>query len=118
TSPVAEALPRSGIREVMEIASAMEGVIHLEVGEPSFNTPAHIIDAAMRAAHDGVTKYTANAGLPGIRAAVAAKSTAEWGRPVSPDQVMVMAGAVNAINVMVQALAAEGDEVLVPDPGW
>ncbi len=47
-SPLATALPRSGIREVMELAAKLDGVIHLEVGEPSFGTPAHIVEAATR----------------------------------------------------------------------
>ena len=54
------AMPRSGIREVMDLAGARHGVLHLEVGEPDFPTPAHIVEAAARAAADGYTKYTAN----------------------------------------------------------
>src|SRR5215213_9906786 len=65
-SALAQALPRSGIREVMDLARQMDDVIVLVVGEPSFNTTAHIIDAAAKAAHGGTTKYTPNAGLPGI----------------------------------------------------
>ena len=115
---VAVALPRSGIREVMELASTMDGVIHLEVGEPSFRTPDHIIDAAMAAAREGRTRYTPNLGLPGVRHAVADRYAARWGRPVGIEQVLVGAGAVNAIAATVFALCEEGDEVLVPDPGW
>src|SRR5688500_14483719 len=70
-SALAQALPRSGIREVMDLARQMDDVIVLVVGEPSFNTPPHIIDAAAEAAHAGTTKYTPNAGLPGLRSAVA-----------------------------------------------
>ena len=64
-STLAQALPRSGIREVMDLARQMDDVIVLVVGEPSFNTPAHIIDAAAKAAHEGTTKYTPNAGSAG-----------------------------------------------------
>ncbi|HEX5499731.1 MAG TPA: aminotransferase class I/II-fold pyridoxal phosphate-dependent enzyme, partial [Thermomicrobiales bacterium] len=96
-SRVAASLPRSGIREVMELASKRDGVIHLEVGEPSFNTPEHIIAAAFAAAQAGRTKYTPNAGLPSVRAAVAERYAARWGRPVAPEQALVTAGAVNAI---------------------
>ena len=70
-STLAESLPRSGIRAVMEIASQMENVIHLEVGEPSFTTPAHIIDAAAHDAHAGFTRYTSNFGIPSLRQAIA-----------------------------------------------
>ena len=71
-SSVAQALPKSGIREVKALADQMQNVIHLEVGEPSFNTPAHIIDAAFEAAGRGETKYTSNYGTPKLRKAIAA----------------------------------------------
>src|ERR687895_603162 len=61
-SALAQGLPRSGIREVMDLARQMDDVIVLVVGEPSFNTPAHIIDAAAVAAHGGTTKYAADEG--------------------------------------------------------
>lgn len=117
-SRLAESLPRSGIREVMELASRLENVIHLEVGEPSFNTPAHIIEAASKDAYAGYTKYTANAGLPSLRRCLAEHYSTAWGRPVQPDQVLISAGAVNAIMATLGAVLDEGDEVLIPDPGW
>jgi aspartate/methionine/tyrosine aminotransferase len=117
-SALAQALPRSGIREVMDLARQMDDVIVLVVGEPSFNTPSHIIDAAANAAHHGTTKYTPNAGLPGLRAAVAERYTRKFGRPVTPNEVLVTAGAVNALAAIVAGIAEEGDEILVPDPGW
>src|SRR5919112_293208 len=83
-SALAQALPRWGIREVMDLARQMDDVIVLVVGEPSFNTPGHIIDAAARAAHSGTTKYTPNAGLPGIRSAVAERYTRKFGRSIAP----------------------------------
>jgi aspartate/methionine/tyrosine aminotransferase len=116
-SALAQALPRSGIREVMDLARQMDDVIILVVGEPSFNTPAHIIDAAAKAAHAGTTKYTPNAGLPGVRAAVAERYTRKFGRAVTSGEVLVTAGAVNALAVIVAAIAEEGDEILIPDPG-
>ncbi len=117
-SQLIDAMPRSGIREVMDLAATLDGVIHLEVGEPSFNTPAHIIEAAFADARAGYTKYTPNAGLPSLRRAIAERYAAAWGRPVDPGQVLVAAGGVNALAATVLALAEEGDEVLVPDPGW
>src|SRR3954452_11184868 len=83
-STLAQALPRSGIREVMDLARQMDDVIVLVVGEPSFNTADHIIDASAKAAHEGTTKYTPNAGLPGLRAAVAERYSRKWGRTVTP----------------------------------
>jgi len=117
-STLAQALPRSGIREVMDLARQMDDVIVLVVGEPSFNTADHIIDASAKAARAGTTKYTPNAGLPGLRAAVAERYSRKWGRTVSPGEVLVTAGAVNALAAIVAGIAEEGDEILVPDPGW
>jgi aspartate/methionine/tyrosine aminotransferase len=117
-SRLADSLPRSGIREVMELAGKLDGVIHLEVGEPSFGTPAHIVEAAFAAARSGSTKYTPNAGIWSVRQTVAERYAAAWVRPVAPEQVLVTAGAVNAIMTTLAAIADEGDEVLVPDPGW
>ena len=116
-SALAQALPRSGIREVMDLARQMDDVIVLVVGEPSFNTPPHIIDAAAEAAHSGTTKYTPNAGLPGIRAAVAERYTRKFGRPVTSAEVLVTAGAVNALAAIVAGIAEEGDEILIPIRG-
>jgi len=117
-STLAGSLPRSGIRAVMEIASQMENVIHLEVGEPSFTTPRHIIDAAASDARDGFTKYTSNFGMMSLRQAIAAHYSTFWSRPVNPDQVLVSAGGINAIMSSINALVQDGDEVLIPDPGW
>src|SRR4051794_11373901 len=112
------ALPRSGIREVMDLAATREGVIHLEVGEPSFATPGHIVAAAAAAPGEGYTRYTANAGLPSLRAAIAERYAAAWGRRVTPAQVLVTAGGVNALTATILTLIEGGDEVLLPDPGW
>jgi aspartate aminotransferase/aminotransferase len=117
-SDLVAAMPRSGIRAVMEVAARTEGVIHLEVGEPSFRTPDHIVEAAFAAARAGHTRYTANAGLPELRRAVAARTAARWERPVDAAEVFVGSGAVNAIAAMLFTLVVEGDEVLLPDPGW
>jgi aspartate aminotransferase len=64
-------MPRSAIREIMALASGRPNVIHLEVGEPDFSTPRHIIDAAFEAARAGWTKYSPNAGLQTLRELVA-----------------------------------------------
>lgn len=117
-SSVAESLPRSGIREVMALASQMQNVIHLEVGEPSFNTPAHIIDAAFEAAGRGETKYTSNYGTPRLRQAIADKYSADWGVEVAIDRVLASTGGVNAIAAITLAIVEPDDEILVPDPGW
>jgi aspartate aminotransferase/aminotransferase len=114
----AVAMPRSGIREVMELAAGKDGLIKLHVGEPSFRTPLHIIEAALQAAKDGHTRYTANAGTAELRAAVAARYSPRYGYEISPEEVLVGAGAVNVIAAVLFSLIADGDEVLAPDPGW
>ena len=62
-SKAVSSLPRSGIREIMELALTVPGTIRLEVGEPNFDTPVHIQEAATKAAAEGFTKYTSNAGI-------------------------------------------------------
>ncbi len=112
-------MPRSGIREFMEIASKLEDVIHLEAGEPDFVTPAPIIDAAFEAARGGFTKYTSNAGFPSLREALARKVREQNGLVgVTAENIVLTPGSVGALATGVLAVANPGDEVLVPDPGW
>jgi aspartate aminotransferase len=111
-------MPRSGIREIMDLAWATPGVIHLEVGEPNFPTPPHVIEAADRAAREGYTRYTPNAGLPQLREALAEKLRRRNGIPIEPGQVVVTHGAVEALFTSLLALLEPGDEILLPDPGW
>jgi aspartate aminotransferase len=112
------AMPRSGIREVMDLARDRDGVLHLEVGEPDFATPPHIVEAGARALRDGHTKYTANAGTASLREAVAAKLARVNGLEVGADQVVVTHGAVNALLTALLVLVEPGEGILVPDPGW
>jgi hypothetical protein len=80
----ATGLPHQAIREVMELAWRRPDAIHLEVGEPGFPTPPHIVEAAARAARDGHTKYTPNAGIVPLREALAEKAGRVNGWPRSP----------------------------------
>lgn len=112
-------LPRSGIREVMDLAWAMDGpVIGLHVGEPSFATPEHVLDGARRALAEGATRYVSNAGIPPLRAALAEKLARVNGLPARPEQVIVTNGGMEALFVSLAAVTSEGDEVLLPDPGY
>lgn len=115
-------LTRSGIRAVMELAAERERqgerVLHLEVGQPDFPTPAHIIDAVAKAMRDGLAGYTPNAGIPSLREAVANRVTRRSGREVSPACVCITSGAVMALMLALMSVVEPGDEVLVPDPGW
>lgn len=111
-------MQRSGIRQVMDLAWATPGVIHLEVGEPDFPTPAHISEAAIRAIHDGETRYTPNAGVGQLREALADKVARRNAIPASSENVVVAAGAVEAIFASMLCMLDPGDEILLPDPGW
>ena len=114
----AAGMPRSAIREIMALAAGRSDVIHLEVGEPDFSTPKHIIDAAFAAAHAGWTKYSSNAGLPALRQIVAEHAGRAHGQPVAAEQVIITTGAIGALYSALMAAMDPGDEVLIPDPGW
>ncbi|MHB8490202.1 MAG: pyridoxal phosphate-dependent aminotransferase [Candidatus Dormibacteria bacterium] len=111
-------MPRSGIREVMELAGTMEDVIHLEVGEPDFATPAEVISAATNAAVEGFTKYSPNAGFMSLRRAVAERLMAAGRQDVTPEHIVITPGAVCALATAIFAIVNPGEDVLVPDPGW
>ena len=109
---------RSGIRQIMDLAAAREDVLHLEVGQPDFATPAHIIEAGCAAARSGYTTYTANKGLPEVRASIAAKLKRVNGIEAAADDIVITAGAVNALMEVLTTLVSPGDTILIPDPGW
>jgi aspartate aminotransferase len=93
-------------------------VIHLEIGEPDFDTPASIRDAAKRALDDGFTHYPPFLGLPALREAIAADASARKGISVGADRVVVTPGAKPIMYYAMLALVEPGDEVIVPDPGF
>jgi aspartate/methionine/tyrosine aminotransferase len=111
-------MPRSGIREIMDLAALRPDTLHLEVGQPDFATPQHIIDAACHAAATGYTGYTANRGLLEVRETIADKLLRENGIRTSPDNIVITCGAVNALFESLAALVSPGGAVLLPDPGW
>jgi aspartate aminotransferase len=111
-------MPVSRIREIMELAWEKPEVIHLEVGEPDFPTPEHVVEAAYEAARTGHTRYAPNAGLPELREALADKVTRRNGYEARPDQVVVTQGGIQALYLALLALLEPGDEVLLPDPAW
>jgi aspartate aminotransferase len=93
-------------------------VVSFSAGEPDFDTPAHIKEAAKRALDAGATKYTAVEGMPKLRAAAAAWFARAHGLTVSAGEVMVTAGAKHAIHHAFHALLNPGDEVILPAPCW
>jgi aspartate/methionine/tyrosine aminotransferase len=108
--------------EVLARAKALEAtgrrVIHLEIGEPDFATPAHIVEAGVRALRDGHTHYCPAAGLPQLREACAAHLSAHRGLDVDPGRVVVAPGAKPFLYFGVLATCNPGDEVIYPNPGF
>ncbi|MGI6643809.1 MAG: pyridoxal phosphate-dependent aminotransferase [Bacillota bacterium] len=111
-------IPGSGIRKIFDAATGITGVIHLEVGDPDFRTPSHIIEAAHRAAMRGDTHYAPSAGKPRLREAIAAKLMSENGIKCEPSQIIVTVGAVGAVASALLSVLDPGDEVMVTDPYW
>ena len=108
--------------EVLAKARALEAkgrhVVHLEIGEPDFDTPANIVAAAQKALADGFTHYGPSPGLPVLREAVAEDFNARRKLAVSPEQVVVYPGAKPVMFFMFLALLEEGDEAIYPNPGF
>ena len=111
-------MPSSGIRRIMGLSEEVEGCIHLEVGQPDFRTPEHILEAVSQAAKDGFTSYTYSAGIRELREAIVEKVRDRNGVDITIDNVVVSPGAVCSMFTTMLALAEAGDEVLLPDPGW
>jgi len=93
-------------------------VIHLEIGEPDFDTPSHIVDAAKSALDEGYTNYGPPVGLPELRESIASYISSTRNISVTPDQVVVTPGAKPIMFYTIVALAEPGDEVIFPDPGF
>ena len=109
----------SGIREIGNLAIKTPGAIRLEVGQPDFPTPPHIVEAAKRAMDEGWTGYTATAGLHSLRERISAKLKRVNGITADPEtEITIGPGGVGAIAALIGALCEPGDEVLLPDPGW
>lgn len=117
-SKLATDYPASGIRRMFELAAGSDDAIRFTVGEPDFDTPAHVGAAAKAALDAHLTRYVSNSGIPELRQAIAANRTAAWGRPIGAESVLVTIGGMEALLLALQAVVNPGDEVLVPDPGY
>jgi aspartate/methionine/tyrosine aminotransferase len=125
TATLARSLERLGTETAFEVlarARALEQagrrIIHLEIGEPDFPTPPHVIDAAAKALRDGHTHYCQAPGLPALRAACAAHLSRHRGLEIDPERVVVAPGAKLFLLFGVLATCDPGDEVIYPDPGF
>ena len=118
----AERLGTEGAFSVLARAKELErqgrDVIHLEIGEPDFDTPAHISESAWAAIRSGATHYCPSAGLPELREVAAAHLAASRGIEVEPERVLVATGAKPFLFFGVLATCEPGDEVVYPDPGF
>jgi aspartate aminotransferase len=98
--------------------AAGEDVVGFGAGEPDFDTPQHIKDAAAKALADGFTKYTPAAGIPELREAIANKHKKENGLAYKPSQIIVSCGGKHSCYNVILATCEEGDEVIIPAPYW
>ena len=108
--------------EVMERAWALEAagrhIVHLEVGEPDFGTPAPVVEAATRAIADGRVRYTSSLGIPPLREAISGYYAMRFGLAVPARRIVVTTGASGALLLALAATVEGGDEVLLTDPGY
>src|SRR6266550_1874248 len=108
--------------EVSARARALEAagrdIIHLQIGEPDFDTPANAREAAKKALDEGATHYAPYPGIPALREAIADDAQARKGFPVTPDRVFVTVGGKGVMLYAILGLVDPGDEVIVPDPGY
>lgn len=120
---IIDSIPLGGIVSVRDglIAQQAEGkkVFRLESGDPSFDTPPHVVEAISKALQDGKTHYTAGLGILPFRESLVRKLNKENGIPVTgPDRVFVTNGAMHGLYVVFRAVCEPGNTVLVPDPTW
>jgi len=122
---LAERMERLGTETAFSVlakAKALEAtgreIIHLEIGEPDFDTPSHIVEAGCRALREGHTHYTPTAGIPELRAAIAAEVARSREIAVDPAQVVVTPGGKPIMFFVILALIESGDEVLMPNPAF
>ncbi|QDP41867.1 aminotransferase [Radiobacillus deserti] len=118
-SKTVEQLQPSGIRRFFDLASKMDNVISLGVGEPDFVTPWNVIEASFHSLEKGYTAYTANAGMIELRTRISAYLKKKYQVDYDPEeQVIVTVGASQAIDLALRALIDPGDEVIVVEPSF
>lgn len=117
-SNLAESYPESGIRKMFVLAAQYDNVVNLCNGEPNFDTPQNIIDAAITSLQQKDTRYGNEGGLPALREAIARKYTEQFGRRYEAKDVMVSAGGVEGIMLSLLTILNPGDEVILPDPSY
>jgi len=121
----AQRMKRLGTESAFEVLARARGleaqgreVIHLEIGEPDFNTPGYICEAAIKAIRDGYTHYNPSAGYPDIRKIISEEINRTRGIKSNPNQVVITPGGKPIMFFIILALVDEGDEVIYPNPGF
>lgn len=114
-SDLAKNYPASGIRKMFDIAARYDDVVKLTVGEPNFDTPEYIKEAAKKAIDENFSHYVANAGIDELREAIATKYS-KYAGGYTKDNVIVTVGAMEALTMTIMGLMNPGEEMLVPDP--
>lgn len=109
-------LQPSGIRRFFDMASTMENVISLGVGEPDFDTPWHIREEGIYSLEQGRTYYTSNAGLLPLRQEISRYLGEHFDLPYTPEEILVTVGGSEAIDIAFRAMLDPGDEVIIPEP--
>jgi aspartate aminotransferase len=110
---------RSQIRVMFDLAESVDrDLVRLEVGEPDFDTPEHVIESAAEAAREGATHYTSNAGLPECRQAISDAMASDYGVEHTIDEIVVTVGGMEALHLAVLATVGPGEELLYPGPAW
>src|SRR5213596_3824475 len=115
---LAERMSRPWASSARALEAQGRDIIHLEIGEPDFDTPRNIVDAAVDALHKGFTHYGPSAGLMELREVIAQHVSETRQINVTPDEVVVVPGGKPIIFFSVLALAEEGDEIIYPNPGF
>jgi aspartate/methionine/tyrosine aminotransferase len=111
--------PMSGIRKISDAVAQMKNIIRLDLGEPDFDTPQHIKEAAIKAIRDGFSHYTVAPGIIELRKAISEKLYKDNGMKYDPDtEICVTAGGVGALYSGLQSIINPGDEVIIPTPCW
>lgn len=112
-------MPNSGIRKFFDLASTMDNIISLGVGEPDFETPWHVREAAISSLERGMTSYTSNQGMMELREAIAGFLEEKYGLKYDgPSEIVVTVGASEGIDIALRAIVEPGDEVIVVEPSF
>ena len=110
------------VMDLLARARALEAegrhIVHLEIGEPDFDTPARVVDAGCKALEAGATRYTPALGLPALREAIARFYAGHYGVVISPDRIIITPGASGALQLVLGVLVDPHTEVLMTDPGY